>query len=423
MKILHAQWLLDSLDSGVLQADYSYQLPATYSALHSCYIFKSNSHLTPARSVGVGKKKEEEPFLSNLQVLNLTGMKIWDDVLLASGAMIVNRDEYYLQGILKNAAFGINNNETNFADLILFDPVVYARSYILSYGNSKFANQQNQSSRNTARAGKEKKSVPTISELEIRVLKHFSELQSRSDRKANSGPIVASIDWLTHVISLKEFVDVNSLDLFALPTDPVRYPTAFKADFEFDPTLKDVSGERYSKYDLVYFAQNMPGTNSSSSEPLSIGKIIGFSRRNEDNAPMVRVQTVDIEQEVRPLKHNRMLTIQQLTPVLNPITESTVEILVSTQQLTGKVVLLHRTGYVEVTGYTGNAKSASDASVHNSDKVFSTSLMLEDHWPLVPWNNNLYQQHDENSDKSDADDYGFHPSKKRKVNMRSSQDY
>ena len=284
-------------------------------------------------------------------------------------------------------------------------------------GNSKFANH----SRNVHRGGKDKKVFPSISEIEIKILGHFSRGISKSSKYPFKVPTVASIDWLMHVISLKEFVDVNCLDLFSLPADPIRYPTAFKAEYEFDPTSTDSSGERYSKYDLVYYSQqNLSSPNRSKTplESLLIGKIIGFSRRNEDSAPMVRIQSVEAVKQPRILKlalENKSTSISEIVPNFSPVTNMPLEILISSSQLVGKVVLLHRTAFSEVHGYTIGEKSESTSCDH----IHSTSLLSEEEWPTVSWKPLVSSRIEKSSDSDESEQ----PTKKRRIHVHSSQDF
>ena len=345
-------------------------------------------------------------------------MKVWDDILLASGAIVLQPDQHIYRSLL--AADGTNSSAT-VVDIILFDPVVYTRSYILNFGHKKYSAASGGHNCNSS-----KKNLPFLEEIEMKVLQRCSV-------DGLNTPIVGSIDWLVHCFALDKLINVNILDLFQLPTNPIRYPTAFKSDYELDPTLHDSTGERYSKYDLVFFTNSIPSPATPSAkitgispESKLVGKIIGFTRRNEDSSLMVRIQKLDF----RKITGSEACISShfEIFPEVDSTSNAAIDTLISVKQLCGKVVALHSAAYKAVKSYTSSSSNDSGGSIRNTfyslssvdDVIFSTCPSFETLWPVIPWTKDMSMEVEENDD--DEDGSASQKGKGRRLHIQASQD-
>jgi hypothetical protein len=431
--ILHMNYLYDSIQLSSLQAFPKYALPVTYSAVHSYNIMNSFPLLQLTEIPQKVNKKIEEKnsktancfysfttdeknssfghsvknVFENLRILNLTGMKIWDEILLLSTKNLLKRqDKNLYKQILSE--MGTKSGSAFPVDIIVFDPITYTKSFIHhKRGSSNTDANENVTKQNL------------LTEFEMRLLKHCREIQQeiRSQQQDNDDhdddgndeeeiplPLrIVSIDWITHCIAMNELLPEACLDLFQLPNDPIHYPMAFKTDSNETASSTTTAigkdgknpaavvvpnaGERYSKYDLVYFTttnqmiNNHPSSSSMNALPASpmVGKILSFSRRNENSLPLVKIQMIDQESKVIPGSVPPVTSSSTLKRKANQISTSNSsksqevksltpkkfisEMIISVNQLLGKVVLLHRKDYYKVNGF------------HPSDQTYSLDLL------------------------------------------------
>lgn len=422
--ILHYNWVTDSIARGELAPIRNYLLPSGYSALHSHYIF--STRYRPLLSFT--QSSSNMPLFvrgctifQNMKLMNLTGLKIWDDMFQSLGATVVSADQDTYRNLLSmeagdffmrsshgsvsssssNGGGGkrrMNQNkhsggEDSIVDYILFDPAIFARSHAFytSKALQRMVGTQNKT------AGSHSKKDSMISETELQVLsycQHLSkEVDEQQQRAVSRPPQVASIDWLLHCIFLDAMVDVNSLDLFQLPTENTTSSMTYKADLEWIPPANSMNDlilhERYSKYDLIYFAKDMHSRTSRPS--IGIGKIVAISRRNLESAPSIRIMPLSVERAVSDDGGSEHL--QLVSP------EEKVYTLLTPSQVRGKVILITRHLAPLLTGYIKHAEEILEQGPE--DHVYITSHSYEDEWPLRPWQNSQLQdsQHQNSVDE------------------------
>jgi hypothetical protein len=489
--ILHSHYLFDCITSSCLQSFDKYYLPISYSALHSYYLFplkklfvfdqKDQKYLFshPSSSSAYTRKKHgngnhnnsssnnNKTIFQDLRILNLTGIKIWDDILSLCRVKLSSRNDKILYKQLLSTASASNpssssSSSSSVVDIIVFDPISFNKSFL--YHSHRIPNQKILSNEQLIKQN-------LLLENEVKILQHchtITTLQQQQQQQEKGGKVmkVVSIDWITHCIAMNTIVPINPLDLFTLPSDPVHYPMAFKMESTGNETSVAVahhppkasvppaaapSGERYSKYDLVYFnsSNNAVSASSSSSSPvvssLSIGKILSFSRRNEMSIPLVKIQLID------PVNSNLSISsgtsdsgkrkypddnsFAQIVRSLVP-RKFTSEMIISVSQLAGKVVALHRKDYYR----TDNGFQSSACSVIQEasklmnlkekemnllkgleEEIYCTTLDYERQFPLISLKQGaVSDDEDEDDDYDHGDDHDDSPKKKRRFVM--SQD-
>jgi hypothetical protein len=527
--ILHMNYLYDSIQLSSLQAFPKYALPVTYSAVHSYNIMNSFPLLQLTEIPQKVNKKVEEKnsktgnsfysfstgeknafsghsvknVFENLRILNLTGMKIWDEILLLCTKNLLRRqDKNLYKQILSEKE---NKSGSAFpVDIIVFDPITYTKSFIHhKRGSSNTDGNENIVKQNL------------LTELEIRLLKHCRQIQQeiRSQQQDNDDdhdgndeentPLpfrIVSIDWITHCIAMNELLPEDCLDLFQLPNDPIHYPMAFKTDSNETTSNTTTAsgkdgknstaavvvpnaGERYSKYDLVYFTttnqmimNNNPSSSSSSTLPAfpMVGKILSFSRRNENSLPLVKIQMIDQESKVIPGSVPAVTSSSTLKRKANQISSNNnssksqevksltpkkfiSEMIISVNQLLGKIVLLHRKDYYKVNGfhpsdqtYSLDLLSATFPSSNSSgtggsgkkdnqnkeeklkalvkemeEEIFSTTIDYEKQFPVIVYqkkSDDDEEENDESEEEGSGDEENDGRPRKRKKRFLMSQD-
>lgn len=484
--ILHINYIFDCLLTSSLQSFDSYYLPITYSALHSYNLVPKNPLFTyvhqvtstshgkgnatkasskqylpydfrpfphPSRhlSNNSGKKMNEEyqGIFSNYRILNLTGMKIWDDILLLCHAQLLPRHDKALYKQLLSSPPN-TSNKGQAVDLIMFDPISYTKSIIYHASQRRAGNLP--SAEHIAKH-------LLLTDQETRILQQshqkMQEMAASSPKGTmmmSEGVKVVSIDWITHCIALNEVIHHHALDLFLLPSDPIHYPMALKLEPDVTgiPTTAPNSnavntGERYSKYDLVYFHASIPSLSNStgtSTSTLAVGKILSFSRRNESSVPLVKVQLLDTQTQVptpSPVQNSSSSsgnkrkhvmveenTFESAVKLLVP-KKFTAEMIVSVAQLAGKVIVLHRKNYYKLyQALPANSNSTMENkkqllqsakddkksqkkekdneqtinAILKEDDVYSTSLDYERQYSVIP-----YQLKNDDDDEG-SEEYG-----------------
>jgi hypothetical protein len=422
-------------------------------------------------------------------------------------------------------------------DIIVFDPITYTKSFV-HHNNNNNSSNNNMHRKTTTTSSTDHNHLADLlkqnllTEIELRLLHHCHEVQQdilydhhflaedddddeeeegydgdyyerkmHEKRRAAFPLKIVSIDWITHCIAMNEMIPEDSLDLFQLPADPIHYPMAFKMEASDSKDEKGSSsngnkkttpapptassGERYSKYDLVYFtstnqsllpssqqslpSSTLPGSSSSSSPPppLLIGKILSFSRRNENSLPLVKVRMIDSSTKTigpssssssdvkssNPLKrkadnnlpspNSKPQEIKSLIPK-----KFSSEMIISVYQLFGKVVVLHRKEYFKVNGFfsslqrldvlastfeTNNNKPLSNEDreallKEMEEEIFSTSIDYEKQFPVIPYRPRISSgqrddsENDEEEDEDEEDDEDDGQPRRKKKRFMASQD-
>ena len=406
---MHFQWIVDCKDSNKQLPVEQYLLPSGCCALHAYNIFSSpSSESTAGKSgEGLGPAVEPEGLLDGIKVLNLAGGS-WDNLLLTAGAITVENEAPLLQSLLSLGARGSASKSGRVSrpsvDVILVDPYEYGLS--VSASKSKPASSiSSNSTSNSGRyntphsllaigsAAKGKSANPTVStpkspaaklgEAELHVIQHCAELSSSESTSMNGlhahkhqrqAPIVVTTDWLVHCIALGELLSHSVIDLFTLPPEPETRPFTFKAD------AVTSTGERYSKYDIVYYrsrvapstthnARSSPVKAPKSSEVLQLGKIVGFVRRDEKSQlfarirPLVSTSSAD-NASVRPdivvprgtATQKDLHTVRHKELQGDPLNALG---MVEVERLCGKAILLQKEDFLRVSKY-----SFADESVY-----------------------------------------------------------
>lgn len=326
--------------------------------------------------------------LENVKVLNLAGSS-WDNVLLATGATAIQNNAPLLQSLtsLHNRGGGAGGSAGGrsrtkhgggggrpaHVDLILVDPHEYALSLKESTQvapaptsgryttpNSLLLSTHTAAGAAGAGAGSSASKIPNsalkIGVAELQAIQKCVEARGGGvNYSGGSVPIVVTTDWLVHCLAVGRLLDYTIVDFFTLPSDPVKRPFTHKMD------SVQGTGERYSKYDVVYYT-NQRAKSPRISEALSMGRIDSFVRRDEKSPLMVRIRPLVLStsfqlgpkdtfggvdpgdgyghRELTGDPHNAMC-------------------LVEVDRLAGKLVLLHKEDFLRVEQY-----SASDDCVY-----------------------------------------------------------
>lgn len=184
-----------------------------------------------------------------------------------------------------------------------------------------------------------------------------------------AAPIVVTTDWLVHCLALGRVLDHSIVDIFTPPEQPQRKPYTYKAD-----TVTG-GGERYTKYDVVFYrrdgvnpnpnpsdrgARHSPSKASRAPPPtsaLSIGRIEGFSRRDETSQLFARISPLVPKASLFPNQPARRsgssdpldapaLRHKELTG------DPSLEVcMVEVERLGGKAVLLQQEDFMKVRRY------------------------------------------------------------------------
>eukprot|EP00981_Chlorochromonas_danica_P007336 scaffold1690_cov177-Ochromonas_danica.AAC.13 len=373
LSLVHYCWIQHSVEQRKLLSITQYALPAAYSALHSHYIFSPKQNRTPK-------------ILNKLRVVNLTGQKIWNDLLLTAGAVVVPNNENTLKS-LRGLSFKqcIASGQQSFsanpyvADCLLFDPAIYLRTITLHQQASPVESIEDMFGMGSGKKvrpntdhthGGDTSPKATISWTEVEVLYHCRRLYDEVSKEAKTyrlsylPPIVASVEWLNHCLALNTFVNIRSLNIFSLPNpSDLSHPTSYKADLEVvkggsgggspsssnaqqtassassvSSAMMPVSGERYCTHDFVCFAH---GTGAFERDRQSLGKILGFIRRSSSHL-LVRLRTLEVQK-----KRNRD---GQKVQILHAPADG-MECMVPVRQLVKKIVVFHAASYEEVQAY------------------------------------------------------------------------
>lgn len=419
---MHFQWIVDCKDGAQRLPVDPYQLPSGCCALHAYNIFPSPRTVTAAGKGGacLGPAVESEGLLEGIKVLNFAGGS-WDNLLLTAGAITVESEAPVLQAL---QSLGVHVSAPKSArssrppvDVILVDPYEYGLSVSASKTSSSSSGGRGAATQGSGRystphslltigsaakskaasaaLGTPKSPAAKLGEVELQVIQLCAELSSsegtaagrlqQSQLHGKNGsrqvPIVVTTDWLVHCIALGELLDHTLIDLFTLPPEPETRPFTYKAD------AVTSTGERYSKYDIVYYkssttsvaapttGQNQKqdrGVNQTvrsspvkpprSSEVLLLGKIVGFVRRDEKSQLFARIRPLvstlgaedtssraevvvprgsATEKDLRAVRHKEL----QGDP-LNALG------MVEVERLCGKAILLQKEDFLRVSKYS-----------------------------------------------------------------------
>lgn len=440
--ILHSHWLLDSIQQQKLQPLTSYILPISYSLLHSYYVYAPPILVDPSSSVIPSMIYYEQiPILQDMIVLNITGLKIWDQIITLCGGTVYttpsgsSKDyELFIKSLLPPVTTQTASYPSKRIDFVLFDPILYTRSYIYHHQNHTTSNGSNgrpNTSSTSSSSSSEMKNI--LKPYELQLLQHYSNMNttyttihsnakpkvSRShaattEQQLTTPPtLVVSVDWLSHCVAIQQLINIHSSDLFTLPLDPLRHPIAYKSDMEY-PTAtttapsssgssSKVVGERYSKYDLVYYQPTTSGNNKE----LMMGKIIGFHRRNIESKLFLRIRPIEsVSHTSSSVTGKSIYAILSLSP--HPTVE---EQTIPVSQLHGKVILLKQSDYLTYvpTAYATSSKpyltsllkeTTSTAGSSTSDTYYAMSRALQQVWPIIPYEGSLEE---EEVDEDDSD--------------------
>lgn len=321
--------------------------------------------------------------LENVKVLNFAGSS-WDNVLLATGATTIQNNAPLLQSLLSltsNAHKASHKSSRSSGgasahgrhvpvDLILVDPYEYSLSLLESAQSStptpgRYATPNSLLLNTHAAAAHQKKSAPSsalkIGAAELQAIQKCVEsLSSGGDQSAVTAvPIVVTTDWLVHCLAMGRLLDFKLIDFFALPSDPVKRLFTHKMD------SVQGTGERYSKYDIVYYtnprssgagaAANVTNKATITSSPvkapktsdaLCMGRIDCFVRRDEKSPLMVRIRPL-VRANTSHLGPRDALAEKELSgDPQNALS------LIEVGRLAGKLVLLHKDDFLRVSQYS-----------------------------------------------------------------------
>jgi len=425
--LVHNQWITDCKEANKWLPTESYLLPSGCCALHAYNILPTrqpSADTTPKGKGGLGPSIVE-PLLEGIKVLNFAGSG-WDNLLLTAGATTVESEEPLLQALHSlghRAATSSKGGRQARApvDVILVDPYEYSLSVAASRAtsaqggsryntpNSLVALGASSKGKTAAGVGTPKSPASKLGESELLVIQHCVELnagegnsnlgslsamkslplQQRQAQQASAAPIVVTTDWLVHCVAMGEVLDHAALDLFTLPPEPETRPFTYKAD------MVTSTGERYSKYDIVYYRsvkqQNLlanrtsavrssPSKAAKNSEVLSLGKINGFVRRDEKSQLFARIRPLVSTHDEDPSSgdfnpkgkagEKDLARVRHKELVGDPLNALA---MVEVERLSGKAILLHKDDFLRVSKY-----SFSDDSVY-----YASSMWTEENPPVL----------------------------------------
>lgn len=428
--LVHYQWITDCKDSNRWLPTESYLLPSGCCALHAFNIFPNRppaADTTPRGKGGLGPSLLE-PLLEGIKVLNFAGSG-WDNLLLTTGATTVESEEPLLQALqtlghrATSSSKGGRQSRSP-VDVILVDPYEYSLSVAASKANSALGSSRyntpntllaigpSSKSKSTAGAGTPKSPASKLGESELLVIQHCAELNAGENDTSSLGslsamknlplhqrqaqqaaaPIVVTTDWLVHCVATGEVLDHSVLDLFTLPPEPETRPFTYKAD------MVTSTGERYSKYDIVYYRsvkqQNAlanrnsgvrasPSKAAKASEVLSLGKITGFVRRDEKSQLFARIRPLISTHDEDPssglggnfhpkgkVGEKDLARVRHKELAGDPLNALA---MVEVERLSGKAILLHKDDFLRVSKY-----SFSDDSVY-----YASAMWTEENPPVL----------------------------------------
>jgi hypothetical protein len=358
--LLHHNWVTHSLRANKLLPFVAYSLPSGCSGLHSYNVFPVGQEVAAPGAVAgppLCRQLPQQLLLANTKVLNLAGAH-WDNALLAAGATVVQCSAVLLEGLHKTGGAQHGGNSRGaprqLVDVILVDPYEYSQSITSNAKTAVVSSAGPKPVRGKADSGSHgsllslsvpPKSVsprsPTnqsrlqssgpssasggsmrLGELELSVLQNCCALAQKveetvftTDLGNSSVPQVVSTDWLVHCLSLNEWLNPRSLDLFTLPPNAKNRPFTFKSQSKATgsvlgtggsgrkgstPASVNGGGERYTKYDIVYFHKDVnvgvSGTGNTVSterrklDEYCIGKIVEFLRRSDSSPLFARIR-------------------------------------------------------------------------------------------------------------------------------------
>ena len=251
-------------------------------------------------------------------------------MLALSGADIVERDLPVIQ--ILSAPQHLSHRRSLDVDLIVVSLFEYSEAYARHHSESSSGSLQKHkpdkfSSKNfgqKTREGSDKSTEPdspVLTDAEIRMLHNVMKGSSSSSSLSSSNgtaktPQVVSVDWFFSCLQAGALLDINSLDIFTMPPSPIVHPFAHKSKR---------SGERYTKYDTVYYSMG----ESSSSEPKSntttaksskrvrlkdmkVGMIMEFTTAAADREERETDGASSVQVTVRPLQS--WVDSQELSP-------------------------------------------------------------------------------------------------------------
>jgi hypothetical protein len=292
--VVHHQWVRDCIHSVRLLVIDLYRLSSGCSATHACFVF-------PEKAAPI------EGIFANLRVLNLAA-GVWDGILTAGGAVLVGRDEGTV------TTLGDGRGRRLAVDLVLMDPYEYSQSAM---------------ERDKTAKGKAKS---RLSDAEVDLIQRCV-----SGEWGDSLPRAVTTDWATQCLALGRRVEVDEVDIFSPPTDPIGAPLAHKAE--------GGAAERYSKYDLVRYGEDR-----------CIGKILKFVRQKSNKPLMVMIRPlfssgggVTGASAIKSKKHVRLQEGEgdkELTAGRDR------DVMLDAKLLAGKVVVLTRADFTRLQAYT-----------------------------------------------------------------------
>jgi hypothetical protein len=327
----------------------------------------------------------------------------WDSVLLAAGATTVQNNPALVQALSsinasngRGAGGGGAHSHRHpprlVVDVLLIDPLEYALALSASGGaghsaatglSGRFATPTLPLPPGRApHTGSGAKSpAPKMTPQELTAVQRclaaqqLLQQQSAPHHAASSptAPVVVTTDWLVHCLAVGRLLDHTLVDIFTPPPQPQRKPHTYKADGVTG------NGERYTKYDVVFY--NTSGGSHSSergirhsptkaskqhaSQNLEIGRIEGFSRRDEFSPLFARISPLVPKASIFPAPASRKGAGLDAQPMRNKELTGDPDVsaaMVEVERLCGKAVLLQRDDFKQVARYAAQDECVFYAS-------------------------------------------------------------
>lgn len=304
--LVHHSWVRMCSQSNSYVSLNEYELPTGLSPVRPYMIFPHHwvnyeTHVTSA-NVGPGShpfdrelQQHQRPPLAafdGLRMLNLSST-LFFNILNAAGASVVGRDDKaFLQALLDGES--VINGKKIVVDYIVVDSMAYCEAFA-AYSSTSQHNNKIKRSKPSSKGGAgngHKQEPDQLSYEEFQLIQHILRPQEVPGM-LNIHPTVASnmqvvtVDWVTSCVQLGTFVEPSISEMFSVPTEPIQKPSSFKSS---------VNGERFIKYDIVYYQvgenanNHSSGGGSNAMTGRALGKILTFTRRAAGCPMQVRIE-------------------------------------------------------------------------------------------------------------------------------------
>ena len=183
-------------------------------------------------------------------------------MLALAGAEVVERDFITIQKLSKPTSLQGKPLQVDLIIVSLFEySEAFAKYNVSRAGDriSPFSNRKDfkSSKQDTNHKPSDSTVSPSLSEEEIKMLQ-VVEANSESS-SGNGTPRVVSADWFFSCLQAGSILNIHDLDIFTMPSEPIAHPFAYKSKR---------SGERYTKYDTVYYSHENSSVDPSSSKSI-----------------------------------------------------------------------------------------------------------------------------------------------------------